>query len=186
MIPMFQYDRHTLHCVLGSVSSNSTSRSSQHPESFCFDWGLKGLNDWFCRRSCWRACRSGWFSIFLIYCRTLVLCAYFTTDCGSPGNSEAHVHLAHHHWLMILVKNSHGLLHSFTKYFIINVERIAFMNRTYSRAVLCFSWVKSSNKSNRSVITLLNIETLAVFRWTCLNFLFQEVAPFCLKNWLLR
>ena len=38
----------------------------------CFDSGLKGLNDWFCRRSCWRTCRSGWFSIFWINSRTLV------------------------------------------------------------------------------------------------------------------
>ena len=30
----------------------------------CFDSRRKGLNDWFCRRSCWRACRFGWFSIF--------------------------------------------------------------------------------------------------------------------------
>ena len=50
-----------------------------------FDSGLKGLYDWFCRRSCWRARRSGWFSIFWINSRTLVLCACFTTECGSPG-----------------------------------------------------------------------------------------------------
>ena len=49
---------------------------------------------WFCtawvkcfifRRSWWRACRSGWFSIFWINCRTLNLCACFTTECGSPA-----------------------------------------------------------------------------------------------------
>ena len=51
----------------------------------CFDCGLKRLNDWFCRISCWRACRFGWFSIFWINCRTLVLCACFTTECGNPG-----------------------------------------------------------------------------------------------------
>ena len=51
----------------------------------CFDSELKGLTDWFCRRSCWRACRSEWFSIFWINSRTLVLCACFTTECGSPG-----------------------------------------------------------------------------------------------------
>ena len=32
-----------------------------------------------------RTCRSGWFSIFWINSRTLVLCAYFTTECGNPG-----------------------------------------------------------------------------------------------------
>ena len=74
-----------MHCVLGSVSSNS--HISMLPTSWiiCFDSGLKRLNDWFCRRSCWRACRSGWFSIFWINCRTLVLCSCFTTECGSPG-----------------------------------------------------------------------------------------------------
>ena len=51
----------------------------------CFDSGLKGLNDQFCRRSCCRACRSGWFSIFWINSRTLVFCACFTTECGNPG-----------------------------------------------------------------------------------------------------
>ena len=39
----------------------------------------------FCRRFCWRACRSGWFSIFWINSQTLVLCACFTTECGNPG-----------------------------------------------------------------------------------------------------
>ena len=50
-----------------------------------FDSGLNGLYDWFCPRSCSRACRSGWFSIFWINSRTLVLCACFTAECGSPG-----------------------------------------------------------------------------------------------------
>ena len=60
-------------------------RCYPHPESFVLILELKGLNDWFCRRSCWRTCRSGWFSIFWINSRTLVLCAYFTTERGSPG-----------------------------------------------------------------------------------------------------
>ena len=50
-----------------------------------FDSGLNVLQAWFCRRSCWRSCRSGWFSIFWINSRTLVLCACFTTECGNPG-----------------------------------------------------------------------------------------------------
>ena len=49
---------------------------SQHPELFVLTW--------LCRRSCWRACRFGWFSIFWINSRTLVLCASFTTECGNP------------------------------------------------------------------------------------------------------
>ena len=60
-------------------------RCSQHPESFVLTRDWKGLNDWFCCRSCWRACRFGRFSIFWINCRTMVLCACFTTECGSPG-----------------------------------------------------------------------------------------------------
>ena len=77
---MFQHDEQIVHCVLGSVSSNSMFPTSW---IICFDSGLKEFNDWFCRRSCRRACRSGWFSIFWINCRTLVLCAYFTTESGS-------------------------------------------------------------------------------------------------------
>ena len=82
---MSQHGKHTLHCVLGSVSSNS--HSSMFPTSWiiCFDSGLKGLNDWLCCRSRWRACRFGWFSIFWINSRTLALCACFTIDCGNPG-----------------------------------------------------------------------------------------------------
>ena len=78
---------------------------------------------------------------------------------------------------MILFMNSNGFSHSFTKNFIINVERITVMNRTYSRAVLCFSCMKSSNKSPCSVMSLLNIETLAVFRWTCLTYLCFNKSP---------
>ena len=37
---------------------------------------------------------------------------------------------------------------------IVNVERVAFTRRTYSRAVLRFSCVKSSNKSPRSFMSL--------------------------------
>ena len=54
------------------------------------------------------------------------------------------------------------IFHSFTKYFIINVERIGFM--TYLRVVLCCSCMKNSNRSSRSVMSLLNIETHLVFR----------------------
>ena len=80
-----QYDKHTLHRVLGSVSSNSHSSMFPTSRIICFDSGLKGWKDWLCCRSFWRACRSGWFSIFWISSRTLVLCACFTTECGSPG-----------------------------------------------------------------------------------------------------
>ena len=70
-----------------------------------------------------------------------------TLEFGSPclPRSPSSVHDSRH--------KQQWIFHSFTKYFIINVERIAFMNRTYSRA-----------GSPRSVMSLLNIETLAVFR----------------------
>ena len=84
-MPTFQYDGHAVHCVLGSVSSNSNNSIMPTSWIIFFSSGLNGLYAWFCRRSCWRACRSGWFSIFWINSRTLVLCACFTTECGSPG-----------------------------------------------------------------------------------------------------
>ena len=82
---MSQYDKHTLHCVLGSVSSNS--HNSMFPTSWiiCFDSWLKGFNDWLCCWSRWRAWRFGWFSIFWINYWTLAPCDCFTAECGSPG-----------------------------------------------------------------------------------------------------
>ena len=44
-MPMSQYDKHTLHCVLGSVSSNSHNSIFPTSRIICFDSGLKGLND---------------------------------------------------------------------------------------------------------------------------------------------
>ena len=82
-MPMSQCDSHTLHWVLGSVSSNPHNLMLPASWIICFDSGLKGLNDWFCPSSCWRACRSEWFSILWINSRTLVLCASFTTECGN-------------------------------------------------------------------------------------------------------
>ena len=87
--PPFQYDGHAAHCVLGSVLSNSHNSVFAQPPKSCSDSGQKGLNDWFCRTSCWRACRFWWFSIFWINSRTLVLYAYFTTEYGSPGISKS-------------------------------------------------------------------------------------------------
>ena len=84
-MPSFQYDRHEKHCVLESVSSNSNSSTLPTSWIIRFDSGLNGLFGWFCRRSCWRACRSGWLSIYWINSRTPVLCACFTTECANPG-----------------------------------------------------------------------------------------------------
>ena len=68
---------------LGSVSSNPHNLMLPTSWIICFDSGLKGLKDWFCFSSCWKAGRSEWFSILWINSRTLVLCACFTTECGT-------------------------------------------------------------------------------------------------------
>ena len=47
-MPIFQYDKHTVHCVLGSVSSNSHNSMFPTSRIICFDSGLKGLSDRFC------------------------------------------------------------------------------------------------------------------------------------------
>ena len=44
-MPMSQYDKHTGHCVLGSVLSNSHNSMFPTSRIICFDSGLKGLND---------------------------------------------------------------------------------------------------------------------------------------------
>ena len=146
---MIQYDKHTVHCVLGSVSSNS--HNSMFPTSWIICLILdKRLSDWFFRRSCRRACRSGWFTILWINCRTLVLWACFTTECGSPGiqkSMSASLNIINS-WLSSW--SAMDFFHSFTKLVIFNVERIAFMRRTCSRAVFRLNRIKSSNKSLRS------------------------------------
>ena len=84
-MPTFQYERNAVHCVLGSVSSNWNNSMLSASWIIFFDSGLNGIKALFCRRSCWRAFRSGWFSIFWINSRKLVLCACFKTECGNPG-----------------------------------------------------------------------------------------------------
>ena len=98
-MPTFQYDRHAVPCVLGSVYSMLPTFWI----SF-FDSGLNGLYAWFCRRSCWTACRSGWFSTFWINSRTLVLCACFTTECGNPGIRKSMFTSFSIFWLMLQVR----------------------------------------------------------------------------------
>ena len=157
--PIFQYDKHIVHCVLGSVSSNS--HNSMLPTSWiiCFDSGLKGLNGWFCRRSCWRACRSGRFSIFWIKCRTLVLCAYFTTECGSPGirKSMSASFTIIDSWLTSWSATDLSVLSR--SVFIFNVVRFAFMSRTSLRTVWHSNHVMRDNRSHRSLMCLVQ-------RWT--------------------
>ena len=104
-------------------------------------------------------------STLFLYARSARTCNR-RCQCSSMINIlcfDVHVCLVHHHRFTILVMNS-GFLNSFTKYFIINVERVAFM--IYLRVVFCCSCV--SNRSPCSILSLLNIKTLAVFRLTCL------------------
>ena len=132
-------------------------------------------------KSCWKACRFGWFSIFWINSRTLVLCACFTTEYGKPGiwnpclpRSPSSVHGFCHEQQWIF-----PLFHEF----LFNVERVHF--KTYLRIVLY--WTCLNNWSPCSVMSLLNMETLPVFRWTWLNFLFQqsEKLSSSVKEWTL-
>ena len=149
-MPMFQYDRHAVHCVLGSVSSNS--HNSMLPTSWIifFDSGLNWLYAWFCRRSCWRACRSGWFSIFWINSRTLVLCACFTTECGNPGIRKSMFTSFSVVSSTRIVMVNNGSHRSFTKCFLSNVECFAFMTRTCLRTIWHIFCVCFNNGSTRS------------------------------------
>ena len=97
------------------------------------------------------------------------------TRCTAFWVPSREIHM--NHWFMILVMVSNGFFHSFTKFFIFNVERIAFMKRTYSRAVFRISRMKSSHKSHRSFMSLFNIETLSVFRLTCLKYFCLNKSP---------
>ena len=143
-------------------------RCSQHPESFVL---MKRSNDWFCRRSCWRACRSGWFSIFWINCRTVVLRAYFTTECGSPGirkSMSASLFTIIDSWLTSWSATDLSILSRSTS------------SSTLSVSASWHTWGSSctfSNKSPCSMMSLLNIETLFVVRWTCLNHLCFNKSP---------
>ena len=64
---------------------------------------------------------------------------------------------------------NNGSFLSFTKYFISNVERFAFMRRTCLRTLWHINHVMRDNGSHRSLMCLFNVEIL-VFKWTCLNY----------------
>ena len=114
--------------------------------------------------------------IFWISSRTLVLWACFTTEFGSPGirNSISAWFTIIDSWLTsVMIIN--GSLRSFTKYFIFNVERFAFIRRSCLRTVWHINHVMRDNKSHRSLMCLFNIEILSVFRWTCLDYACVQV-----------
>ena len=81
-------------------------------------------------------------------------------------NSELHACLVHHHRLTTHVMISNGSFRSFSKYFIFNVERFAFMSRTCLKTVWHINHVMRVSKSPRSLMCLLNIVILSVFRST--------------------
>ena len=85
MMPNFQYNKHSLHCVLGSVSNNSNSSALPTSWIIFLDFSLSGLQALFCCSSRWRDCQWGWFSIFFTSSRTRSSSACFTTECGNPG-----------------------------------------------------------------------------------------------------
>ena len=62
-----------------------TIRCCPLPESFSLILDKKGLYSWFCRRSCWRACRAGWFSIFLNHFSNACTLRMLHKKCGNPG-----------------------------------------------------------------------------------------------------
>ena len=76
---------------LGPSRTIQTTQRCQRPESSSSTLDWTGCKLDFSRGSYWRACRSGWFSIFLTNPRTWELSACFTTECSEPWNSEVHV-----------------------------------------------------------------------------------------------
>ena len=169
-MPTFLYDKHAVHSVLGSVSSNSNISTLPTSWIIFFDSGLNGLFAWFCRRSCWRACRSGWFSIFWINSRTLVLCACFTTECGNPGirKSMFTAFSIVCSWLKLswlttgLSVLSRSVLSPTLTVSLSRQERVWELSGTFSVFV-------PTNESPRSFMCLFNVGILTVFRWTCLD-----------------
>ena len=83
-MPSLQYEKHSLHCVLGSVSNNPSSSTLPMSWITFLDVVLNWLQASFCCGSCWRDCRWGRFWIFLTSSRTRQLSTCFTTECGNP------------------------------------------------------------------------------------------------------
>ena len=167
---MFQYDKHVVHCVLDSVWNNSQISMLPTSRIIFFDSELKRLNDWFCRRSCWRTCRFGWFSIFWIYCRTLALCPCFTIECGSPGiRRSMFTSFSFVCSWPKLSWSTTGLSVPSRSVWVSNVECFAYMTRTCLRTVWHIFCVCSNNESRRSFMCRSNVGIPTVFKWTCLD-----------------
>ena len=148
-MPVFQCDKHAVHWVLGSVSSNSHNSMS----------GLKRWNEWFRRRSFWKTWRHGWFLIFNVGSLGIrkSLSAPFTFFASWLTS-----------WYVTIINGSIRFL---MKYFISNVERFAFMSRTCLWTVWHIHHFMRDSRSPRSLLCLFNIDILSVFRWTCLDYI---------------
>ena len=174
-MPSLQYDRHSVHCVLRSVSNSSNSATSPTSWVICCVFALNGLLALFCCRSRWRACRWGWFSIFLTNWRTREFWACFTTDMWQSRYSEVNVHLVQHWllvtWLVTLVTADNGFLRSIMICFVSNVEVCAFMRGTCLGSSWLVTCVTADNGCHRSIMCcfIFNVEALAFIRWTCLG-----------------
>ena len=109
---------------------------------------LKGLHDWFFRGSYRRACRSRWFSIFWLNWRTLILCAYFRTECGMSASFTIIKS-----WLTSWSTTDFSiLLHSISS----STLSVSASWQTWES----FSCMMNSNRSSRSVMSLLTLRLI--------------------------
>ena len=169
-MPSLQYDKHSLHCVLGSVSNNSNN--STLPTSWInfLDVVLNGLYALFCCRSRWRECRWGWFSIFLTNSRTRELSACFKTECGCPRirrsrcapRSALFAHDLNRHGWQRVAPISHEVFR-LQRWVSCFHDKNVFRN--HLAHFLCFD-----DGLPRSVMCQCNVQTLTVIRWTCFGF----------------
>ena len=123
-MPSIQYEKHSLHCVLGSVSNNPNSSTLPTSWIIFLDVVLNGLQASFCCGSYWRDCRWGWFSIFLTSSRTRQLSTCFTTECGNPGilKSMSTSLTIDCSWFASRITANNGFLRSIMVCFIFHIE----------------------------------------------------------------
>ena len=84
MMPIIQFERHSLHFVWKFCFEQFTQFNVAHILNHVSLILEKNLLD-FCGISFCRKCRSGWFSIFGINSGALVFCTCFTLEYGSLG-----------------------------------------------------------------------------------------------------
>ena len=103
-----------------------------------------------------------------------------TLEFGSPCSPRSNCLLMTR---SVMINNASP--RSFTKCFVSNVERFAFMSRTCLRTVWHIFCVCFNNGLPRSILCQFNVETLPVVRWTCVFYSFpQRVSPIYPKKQL--